>query len=60
VAITRAKDRLVMTHAKYRTIYGTTQTNLPSRFIYEIPKDVLHVQPLFESISRYDEDIIEY
>lgn len=60
VAITRAKDRLVMTHAKYRTIYGTTQTNLPSRFIYEMPKDVLHIQPLSESVSRYDDDIIEY
>lgn len=60
VAITRAKDRLIMTHAKYRTIYGSSQTNLPSRFIYEMPQDVLRIQPLFESANYYDDDVIEY
>lgn len=60
VAITRAKERLVMTHAKYRTIFGSTQTNLPSRFIYEMPQEVLHIQPMFESINPYEDEIIEY
>jgi len=59
VAITRAKDRLIMTHTKYRNIFGSTQTNLPSRFIYEIPKDVLTIQPLFES-NYFDDETIEY
>ncbi len=59
VAITRAKDRLIMTHAKYRNIFGSTQTNLPSRFIYEIPQDVLKIQPLFES-NYFDDETIEY
>ena len=59
VAITRAKDRLIITHAKYRSIFGSTQTNLPSRFIYEMPQDVLQIQPLFES-SHFDDDVIEY
>ncbi len=59
VAITRAKDRLILTHAKYRNIFGSTQTNLPSRFIYEMPQDILKIQPLFEG-SYSDDEIIEY
>lgn len=59
VAITRAKDRLIMTHTKYRNIFGTTQTNLPSRFIYEMPQEVLKTQPLFEN-NYLEDDIIEY
>jgi len=54
VAITRAKDRLILTHAKYRSIFGSTQTNLPSRFIYEMPQEILHIQPLF--VDNYFED----
>ena len=36
VAITRAKDRLFMVHAKERLFYGKTMYNPPSRFIGEI------------------------
>ncbi|MBQ9735170.1 MAG: UvrD-helicase domain-containing protein [Clostridia bacterium] len=35
VAITRAKERLYVTHATERLLYGTTQHNRPSRFIAE-------------------------
>ena len=59
VAITRAKDQLILTHAKYRNIFGRTEMNLPSRFIYEIPQDVLQIQPLFES-NYFEDDVIEY
>ncbi|KKS12935.1 MAG: ATP-dependent DNA helicase [Candidatus Yanofskybacteria bacterium GW2011_GWA1_41_6] len=59
VAITRAKDRLIMTHAKYRTIFGTTQSNLPSRFIQEMPQDVLQIQPLFVD-NYFEDDVIKY
>lgn len=59
VAITRAKDRLIMTYAKYRNIFGQSQANLPSRFIHEIPQDVIHIKPLFEN-NYYEEDVIEY
>lgn len=44
VAITRAKERLVLTHTKYRSIYGSTESNLPSRFIGEIPAHVADYQ----------------
>ena len=43
VAITRAKDRLIMTHAKSGISLAPLQTNLPSRFIYEMPQDVLKI-----------------
>ena len=41
VAITRAQKLLFITHAKIRTIYGNTSYSLPSRFIDEIPKDLI-------------------
>jgi DNA helicase-2/ATP-dependent DNA helicase PcrA len=37
VAITRARERLYMTHAMRRSLYGRTQQNLPSRFLEEVP-----------------------
>ena len=37
VAITRAKEKLILTFTKYRNIFGSIQTNLPSRFLGEIP-----------------------
>lgn len=39
VGITRAKQNLYFTHAKRRTIFGSTSCNAMSRFIEEIPKD---------------------
>ncbi|MCB0972234.1 MAG: UvrD-helicase domain-containing protein, partial [Acidimicrobiales bacterium] len=38
VGITRARQRLYLTHAWSRTIYGSTQYNPPSRFLDEIPQ----------------------
>ena len=39
VAITRARERLYLSHAHARSIYGSTQHNPPSRFIGEIPSE---------------------
>ena len=39
VAITRAKDRLFMIHARERLFYGKTMYNPPSRFIDEIDSE---------------------
>ena len=41
VGITRAKEFLHLTCAKRRTIFGSTSYNQVSRFVKEIPKDVL-------------------
>ncbi len=40
VAITRAKERLTITHARQRMLYGRTNAALPSRFLKEIPDDI--------------------
>ncbi|WP_425509546.1 DNA helicase PcrA [Virgibacillus ihumii] len=41
VGITRAEQQLYMTHAKMRTLYGRTNMNPISRFINEIPEELL-------------------
>ena len=41
VGITRAKNYLFLTCAKQRTIFGSTSCNPISRFVKEIPKDLL-------------------
>ncbi len=44
VGITRAQERLYLTHAWGRTLYGQTSYNPPSRFLGEIPEHLLHVR----------------
>lgn len=41
VGFTRAKERLYLTNAKKRMLYGKTNVNIPSRFISEIDQSVL-------------------
>lgn len=41
VGITRAKEKLYLVNAQQRMLYGTTSRNMPSRFIREIPSDVI-------------------
>ena len=38
VAMTRAKQKLTMTNARQRTLYGRTTLAMPSRFLNEIPE----------------------
>ncbi len=40
VAITRARERLYISSAKQRMLFGKTNLNLPSRFIDEIPDNL--------------------
>lgn len=44
VGITRAENRLFVTNANMRLLYGKTNSNKPSRFIYEIPEELLDYQ----------------
>jgi DNA helicase-2/ATP-dependent DNA helicase PcrA len=39
VGMTRAQERLVLTHASARSLWGSRSYNLPSRFIDELPED---------------------
>jgi len=41
VAMTRAMDRLYITHSISRMMYGNMQYNMPSRFIHETPKSLV-------------------
>jgi ATP-dependent DNA helicase UvrD/PcrA len=41
VGITRARERLYLTHAWSRSLFGQTSYNPPSRFLAEIPSDLL-------------------
>ncbi len=43
VGITRAKEKLYLTHAKSRMIYGSTNYYRPSRFVSEIPEKLLDI-----------------
>jgi ATP-dependent DNA helicase UvrD/PcrA len=39
VGLTRAKERLTLTHAASRSLWGSRGFNLPSRFLDELPQD---------------------
>jgi DNA helicase-2/ATP-dependent DNA helicase PcrA len=39
VGMTRAQERLTLTHASGRSLYGSRNYNLPSRFLDELPQD---------------------
>ena len=41
VAITRARQRLYLSHAQTRLLYGQTRLHLPSRFLAELPDSAL-------------------
>ena len=42
VGITRARERLYLCHAWRRTLYGATDYYSPSRFLDEIPEELVH------------------
>ena len=41
VALTRACEKLYLSYANIRTIFGSRQINAPSEFIADIPADIL-------------------
>jgi len=43
VGITRARERLYLTNASSRTLFGATSYNLPSRFLKEVPEELVTV-----------------
>ncbi|MBU3965421.1 UvrD-helicase domain-containing protein [Patescibacteria group bacterium] len=50
VGITRAKERVYLTRTRARNLAGLIQANLPSRFLYEIPEE------LMERIENYNQN----
>ncbi|PLR81301.1 DNA helicase PcrA [Bacillus canaveralius] len=54
VGITRAEQELFLTNAQMRTLFGRTNMNPPSRFIKEIPVDLLEgLQPAAKAGSPF-------
>jgi DNA helicase-2/ATP-dependent DNA helicase PcrA len=53
VGITRAQQRLYLTHAWSRTLYGQTQYNPPSRFLKEMPEHLFDVRESEGASSGY-------
>lgn len=41
VGLTRARERLYLTYTRVRTIFGMTRESLPSRFLREIPSELV-------------------
>ena len=54
VGITRAKDKLYLTFASRRLIFGSRTNNPPSRFLSEIPDKL--IEGVFPTQSKYDFD----
>ena len=43
VALTRAKERIFMTHAQSRTIFGSRNISMPSQFLFDIPGELVEL-----------------
>ena len=44
VGLTRAKQKVYLTFAQKRRIYGSVMVNLPSRFLGDIPENLIEFQ----------------
>ena len=66
VGITRAKERLYITNAKKRMLFGNTNMNPPSRFIAEIDGNLIEKEEsktenkVFNKTNFYEGDRIDY
>lgn len=55
VALTRAKDKLYLLHARNRLLYGDSQANPPSQFLKDIPPEVLEQEAgKYEAKSKFN------
>jgi DNA helicase-2/ATP-dependent DNA helicase PcrA len=57
VAITRARNRLYLSHAQTRMLHGQTRYNIPSRFLEEIPQGLMKwLTPRFSKKQAFAPD----
>ncbi|MFY0546219.1 DNA helicase PcrA [Brevibacillus sp. H7] len=49
VGITRAEEKLFLTAARMRTLFGRTNSNPPSRFLQEIPAELMEGSPVMQN-----------
>jgi ATP-dependent DNA helicase UvrD/PcrA len=57
VGMTRAMRRLVLTNARRRRLFGMEQSNLPSRFIADIPGHYLDAELEYQQGFSFDPDV---
>ena len=61
VGITRAKDNLFLTCSKQRTIFNSTSYNAVSRFLKEIPSNMIEgYEQIENNNTTYQDDIAEW
>lgn len=53
VGITRAKELLYLTYAESRLLYGQRASNPPSRFLSDIPQNVLDASEMYTGKKQY-------
>ena len=53
VAITRAKRKLHISNAYTRMLFGSTNRNLPSRFLEEVPKELCNIKSVRGGMSNF-------
>lgn len=56
VAITRAKEKLFIANSAERMLYGHTSRNRPSRFLAEIPEELLNVKD--DTIREFSRNVM--
>lgn len=62
VGMTRARKKLHLTYTRSRKVWGQEQFNPPSRFIKEIPEELVQFSTSFETpkfISRFSQNLSE-
>jgi DNA helicase II / ATP-dependent DNA helicase PcrA len=63
VGVTRAQDRLYVTHATHRMLWGQTSYNPPSRFLAEVPEALVELRGATATTSaakrRRDVEVVE-
>ena len=57
VGITRAKDKLYLTHTRQRLYFGTRSNNLVSRFLADIPENLIKSNSNFKDRDTFLDDI---
>ncbi len=60
VAITRAKERLYISHARQRMLYGRTSASMASRFLKEIPEETMVKKGGYQTANRNYTDRSNY
>lgn len=63
VGITRAMDKILLTNTRSRLYFGSVQANIPSRFISEIPQELIEQRgsispnPKLPNIEKFLDDL---